>query len=256
MPNIDKHPTGTPCWFDLTTSNLDGARSFYAKLFGWTYDIAGPELMGYTTCKIGDRAAAGMGPIPPGVQMPSAWSVYFGVEDAEATIASIKSNGGTVQMGPMDIPEEGRMVVATDPTGAVFGLWQPKRHTGARVVNQHGAMAWQECFTRDVPRACEFYSKVFELEPTKIEMESMDYWILNRGKDSHGGIYTTSDIPADVPPHWLPYFAVDSADTSLTTLTTAGGKVIQPAFDTPYGRMAVVADPFGAHFAVIQLPKP
>jgi predicted enzyme related to lactoylglutathione lyase len=254
MTKIEKHAPGTVSWFDLMTPDPEAARKFYASLFGWTYDIGGPESGGYAMCKSGDLNAAGIGKRPADAPYPSVWTVYFSVDDADATAAAIKSAGGTMMMPPMDVMDVGRMAIAIDPTGAAFGLWQPKKHIGASVRDQHGAMGWQECLTRDPDKARDFYARVFKLEPVK--MEGMDYWTLNRGKDMHAGIWKMdASMPAQVPPHWQPYFVVDDTDAAVAKVSSGGGKVMKPAFDTPYGRMAVVTDPFGATFSVIKPPK-
>ena len=258
MTNIDKHQPGTPSWFDLMTPDIEKARAFYKSVFGWDFNVGGPEMGNYSMARVQGKNAAGMGSMPPNAPYPSAWTVYFNVDSVDATAEAIKTNGGNVMMGPMDVFEEGRLLVATDPTGAVFGLWQPKNHKGAEVRDVHGTMAWQECTTRDVARAKDFYARVFKLEPVKNDMpgmEDMNYWTLNRGKDMHGGIYQNKHLPAQVPNHWLVYFCVDDTDKAVSAIKTGGGNVMQEPVDTPYGRMAIVTDPFGAAFAVIKPPK-
>jgi predicted enzyme related to lactoylglutathione lyase len=255
MTNIDKHQPGTPAWFDLMTPDIEKARAFYKGVFGWDYDVRGPEAGNYSTAKVDGKKAAGMGSKPPGAPFPSAWTVYFGVENAETTAKTIKDNGGNVVMGPMDVFDEGVLVVATDPTGAVFGLWQPKNHKGAEVKDVHGAMGWQEVHTRDGNKTREFYGRVFKLEPVKLDDAGMEYWTLNRGKEQFGGVYHDTQMPEDVGPHWLAYFTVDNTDKAVSAVKSGGGKVIQDAIDTPYGRLAVVADPWSAVFAFIQPPN-
>lgn len=256
MTNIDKHQPGTPSWFDLMTPDIEKARAFYKSVFGWDYDVSGPEAGNYSTAKVSGRKAAGMGSMPPGAPFPSAWTVYFNVDNADTTTDAIKQNGGKVLMGPMDVFEHGRLVVATDPTGAAFGLWQPKDHKGAEVRDVHGTMGWQEVHTRDANKARDFYGRVFKLEPVKLEDSSgMDYWTLNRGKEMFGGVCKNTKMPEQVPPHWLAYFCVDDTDKAVATVKSSGGKVMQDAFDTPHGRLATVADPWGAVFALVQSPK-
>src|SRR5690349_2819557 len=131
MTTVDKHTPGTCCWIDLMTSDTEGARRFYASLFDWSFEVGPPESGPYTICFRGGKRVAGIGPKPPGAPMPSAWTPYLATEDLDATLARIKSAGGNVAMGPMDVFEEGRMAIVSEPTGGVFGLWQPKRHTGA-----------------------------------------------------------------------------------------------------------------------------
>ncbi len=253
MTTTDKHAYNTVSWFDLMSPEPAKARDFYAGLFGWTYQIGGPEMGNYSMAQVAGKNAAGIGQPPPSSTMPSVWTAYWNVESADATAKSIVDHGGTIMMPVMDVMDAGRMAIAIDPTGAAFGLWQPGRHTGAQVVSQHGAMGWQECHTRDGAKAQDFYARVFKLEPVKVE--GMEYWLLQRGPTHLGGVDHDMKMPAHVPPHWLVYFDVDNADACVAKIAATGGKVLMPAFDTPHGRMAVAADPFGAAFAVIQPPK-
>ena len=247
-----KHPFGTVSWFDLMSPDPAKAREFYAGLFGWTYQVGGPEMGGYAMAQVDGKNASGIGQLPPKAPSPSVWTAYFQVENADATARAITAAGGTIMMPVMDVMDAGRMAIAIDPSGAPFGLWQPMQHTGAQVVGTHGAMGWQEVHTRDAAAAREFYAKVFALEVVKVE--GMDYWLLQRGATHHGGVYNDTRMPASTPPHWLVYFDVAGTDAAIAKATATGGKVLVGASDTPHGRMAVLADPFGAVFAVIQPP--
>jgi hypothetical protein len=252
MANIDKHEAGTVSWFDLMSNDKPAATAFYRELFGWELEQMG-GAQGYTMCKIGGRAAAGIDAMPPGTPY-SAWTAYFAVDDADAAAKTIAANGGKVMVGPTAAGESGRYTIAQDPSGAVFGTWEPKHHKGAGVRDQHGAMTWQECHTRDAAAARDFYARTFKLEPVKMPGGQMEYWTLDRGAAKIGGVFHDTHMPAEVPPHWLVYFQVDHCDASCAKATAAGGKVIQPGFDTPFGRMAVIKDPTGAVFAINQAP--
>jgi hypothetical protein len=252
MSKIDAHTPGTPSWFDLMTPDIEGAKKFYGELFGWTFETGGPETMFYTMCRKGDQNAAGMGKQPENAPFPTVWSVYFATTDADADVARVREHGGNVMMGPMDVMEEGRLAVCTDPTGAVFGLWQPRRHGGAQVKDEHGSMTWTEVATRDAVKARDFYSAVFGLEGRKME-GGMEYYTLHKGPHTAGGVMQmTEQWPAEIPPHWMPYFAVDDVDAAAKRIAELGGKIANGPFDTPYGRMAVVSDPYGAVFTVMK----
>jgi predicted enzyme related to lactoylglutathione lyase len=256
MSTIDKHNPGSVSWYDLITPNLEGARKFYGALFGWTFEIGPPETGHYTMCRIGDRNAAGMGQLVEGSGHPSAWNCYFQTDSADADAERARANGGQVVMGPMDVMEEGRLAFCEDPTGASFGLWQSKRHKGAGVINQHGAMTWSEVCTRDAAKARDFYSAVFGLEARKMDAPGMEYYTLHKGDTTVAGILHMGEkFPAAIPPHWAAYFAVDKIDEAVKTVNELGGKVLNGPFDSPYGRIAVVADPFGAVFSMIQLSQ-
>ena len=172
MTAIDKHVAGTVSWVDLMTKDAEAARTFYAGLFGWSFEVGGPEMGHYAIASIAGKPVAGLGPQSPGAEgAPSAWTVYFATDDLDATAAKVREHGGNVMMPPMDVMEEGRLAVFTDPTGAHFGAWQARRHTGAKLVDQPGTMCWREVATTDVNKARDFYIRVFGLEPKPMSPE-------------------------------------------------------------------------------------
>jgi predicted enzyme related to lactoylglutathione lyase len=241
-------------WLDLMTPDAEKARAFYGELFGWTFKIGTPEMGYYTMAQIKGRNAAGIGQPPPGTPFPTAWNTYFGVDDMDATIARIKKNGGQVVTEPMDVMQEGRLAFCMDSTGAAFGLWQPKNHRGAQVVDEPGAMTWHEVYTRDAARTRDFYKAVFGLEARKMEGEGMEYWTLHQGAKTAGGLFLMGkDFPAEISPHWMNCFAVSDTDAAVKTVKRMGGKVLKEPMDTPYGRFAVVMDPAGAPFSIMKL---
>jgi uncharacterized protein len=168
-------------------------------------------------------------------------------------VAKVKELGGSLVMGPMDVMEEGRLAFLADPTGAHFGVWQARRHRGAQVIDEPGAMAWREVNTPDAEKARDFYGALFGLESKKLE-GPMTYWTLHKGEDTVGGVLQMTKEWVGVPPHWMTYFAVADADAAVKRVAELGGKVSVPPFDTPYGRISVANDPTGAVFSVVQLP--
>lgn len=258
MTTLEQHVAGTPTWVDLMSPEPAKAQAFYAGLFGWQYEVGGPETGGYAMAKLGGKNVAGIGPLPPGAPYPSAWSVYFATEDADRTIATVEELGGRVMTGPMDVVDAGRLAFMTDPTGAPFGVWQAKNHRGAEIIDEPGTMTWHEVNTPDAPKAVEFYGKLFGLEPKKLDAPAgFDYWTLHKGPRTAAGVLQMTKEWAGVPPHWMNYFAVaDTTDAAAAKVTELGGKVSVPPFDSPYGRISVVNDPFGAVFSLIKLAGP
>ena len=235
------------------TSDAEGARRFYGSLFGWTFETGGAESGFYSMCRVGGNDAAGLGPIPPNNPMPPAWTVYFSVRDANETCDRVKKAGGTILMDVMDVMDIGRMAICRDSTDAVFGIWQPLKRIGATVVGEHGAMAWSEVNSRDADRTQEFYRDVFDLDPRPLDDPSMKYFMLNQGEEAVAGVMQMTAQWGDIPPHWMPYFAVFNVDAAAEIVTSNGGQVVHGPFDTPYGRMAVIVDPQGAALSIIQL---
>ncbi|MGH8906072.1 MAG: VOC family protein [Egibacteraceae bacterium] len=165
--------------------------------------------------------------------------------------------GGKALVEPMDVMDQGRLAIASDVTGAVFGMWQAGKHTGAQLVNEPGAWIWNELVTRDLAAAQEFYTKVFGYSWDAYDTGEGGpaYTLPKVGENVVGGaMQMPADFPAEVPPHWMTYFAVEDTDTVVAAAERLGGAVEVPAFDTQVGRIAVLRDPQGGVFSVIQPP--
>jgi uncharacterized protein len=256
MAKRDSSEANTVAWVDLSTPDLDQARKFYSEVLGWSY-VGGddPNMGFYTTAQVGGRSVAGLAKAMKESPFPTAWSVYLSTTDADATTRKVTDAGGAVVVAPMDIPGQGRMAFYTDPTGAAFGVWQSAQHKGAQLVDEPGAMAWHEVYTRDVGKAREFYGRVFGLESKRMDDPKMEYWTLQKGPNAVCGVMQMGkDFPKDVPSHWNTYFAVADVDAATEKCVALGGKKIDGPWDTPFGRIAFVVDPFGAAFNLVKLP--
>jgi predicted enzyme related to lactoylglutathione lyase len=258
MPTrTEKWPAGTPCWADLSVPDLDAAKQFYAAVLGWDVVDMGERFGHYHLAHLPNGDAAGIGPLMAEGQ-PSAWTLYFASDDVDATAARITANGGTLMFDPMPVPEDasmGRMMMAVDPTGAVFGVWQATGYIGSSIYNEPGGLTWDDLRSPDPSAARSFYDAVFGFthEPVDGVQDGTDYMTFHSGGDPLGGMGDLMGI--DQPPHWAVYFGVADADAALSAVTAAGGAVIAPAFETPYGRMACVADPAGAMFWIVDTPS-
>ena len=157
-------PIGAPCWIDLMTSDVEKSRAFYAQLFGWESEDPNPDFGGYFNfTKDGGRVAGGMGS-QPDMGPPNIWSVYLQVDDAEATVAAAKANGGTVYVEAMAVADLGIMGVVADPGGAMIGMWQPGLHRGFEVMRDPGTPSYFELLTRDYDASVAFYRDVFRVD--------------------------------------------------------------------------------------------
>lgn len=260
MAVIDAPPTaGTPCWVDLMAKNQQATMNFYQDLLGWQGEVGPAEFGGYAVMTLNGRPVAGIGPAmaPEGMPAPPhVWTTYLSSDDADATTRRISAAHGTVMVPPMDVGTLGRMAVATDPTGAVFGVWEHKDFFGATVVNEPGALTWNECNTRDAEAASTFYGAAFDLTSSPSDV-APGYYILSAGGKPVAGLQDiTSTFPDEVPAHWKTWFAVDDVDSTRDAHIKAGGSVIVPPTDMPIGRMASLQDPWGAVFCVITPTAP
>ncbi|KUL33973.1 glyoxalase [Streptomyces sp. NRRL F-4489] len=259
MPEVTTpYAPGTPCWVDLAAPDQQAALDFYAGVLGWTGEIGPPEMGGYAVCRLGGKPVAGiMAAVAMGDQPapPTVWTTYLACADADAARGSVESAGGTVLMPVTDVMSLGRMFIAADPTGAVFGVWQAVDFPGAGVANEPGALIWNELNTTDRSAASAFYRAALGIESTAMEgAEHYDALQVN-GRPVGGMQPMPEHLPADTPSHWLTYFAVADADAAVDRVRAAGGNTIMEPFDMIAGRMAVVTDPQGAVFALIQ-PRP
>jgi uncharacterized protein len=248
-------PDGTPCWVDLGTGDIQKAVSFYSSQFGWDIQRGGEEVGGYSMATLDGRNVAGIGPNMSQPDAPSAWSTYFASTDADATAAKITAAGGQVVMGPMDVMDVGRMLVAVDTTGASFGIWQARAHTGVQLANAPGSFTWSEHMSRDFEGAKAFYAAVFGYEYGDMSTEGFSYaTLLINGQQVVGGIGAYPEETQAHPAFWGVYFGTADTDKAVDLATAHGGSVVRPATDSPYGRMAIVADNQGAVFSLISTP--
>ncbi len=255
MPTRNDAPLGAPCWIDLASSNVDRAQDFYGTVFGWTFESAGPDYGGYINAASDGHPVAGMMANNPEFQAPDGWSTYFHTADINAITSAVPSAGGTTCMGVMEVPAKGFMAMATDPSGAMFGLWQPLEHRGFEVIGEAGAPVWHQLNTRDFRAALDFYRAVFGWRTEVVsDTDEFRYTTAWFGDQQLLGVMDgASFLPEGVPSHWTIYFGAEDVDKTLQVITDNGGAVLRPAEDTPYGRLASAADPTGAVFNLSSL---
>jgi predicted enzyme related to lactoylglutathione lyase len=246
------HP-GTPCWVDLSVDDAERASTFYAGLFGWDVEIdPDPNFGGHGNFSINGKSVAGVSPnMEKG--MPSAWATFLASDDIERTAGKITSAGGQLVTEIMDIGEHGRMLVASDPAGAVFGVWQSGLHTGVRLANENNTLTWNENLSLDYEGNKKFYTEVFGYEYNDMGDDGFSYSTLELNGGPVGGIGELAEESA-MPAHWMSYFAVVDTDASVAKALELGGTVLKSAFDTPQGRIAILADDQGAAFALVSVP--
>ena len=264
MSERDSYAHGVPSWVDHSSPDPDGAARFYGELFGWeTEDVMPPGSDGsYYMARLRGRDVAALsGQMSPG---PPMWTTYITVDDADATAAKVAGAGGTVYSEPFDVFDSGRMAALADPSGAPFCIWQAGRHHGAALVNEPGAMSWNELMTRDPDGAKRFYGELFGWRTSAMPFEGGEYtvWHLPGEREPEprtgvGGMMpmVSEQWPTDVPVQWRVYFAVEDTDATAARAEELGGRVAVPSFDSDVGRIAVLNDPMGVPFSVITLPS-
>ncbi len=262
MTEMTEYAPGTFTWVDLQTSDPEKATEFYTRLFGWApEDMPAGENGTYTMLKQNGYNVTALYKMPEEVAsqgIPPHWDSYVSVKSADSSAEKAKSLGGTVIAEPFDVMEAGRMAVIQDPTGATFCLWQRNKHGGAQVVNEPCSLTWNELATRDVGAAQNFYTQLFDWSANSQQMGETEYTTFADGDSQRSGMLAmTDEWPAEVPPHWMVYFAVSDADDTVENAKLLGGTVVVEPRDIPdVGRFAAIADPQGATFSIIELVNP
>jgi predicted enzyme related to lactoylglutathione lyase len=243
-------PLGTPVWIELPVPDPPRAREFYGATLDWLFDVV--EEGRYAYCLVRGRRAGGIYRSPDD-RTPVQWRVDLATPDCDATAARVREAGGTVLDGPRDVFDFGRTASVRDPVGAVFGLWEGRRHPGAQVVNEPGALVRNDLVTATPEPARRFYAAVFDFTLDRNEdLPGVDFTFLRR-PDGHevGGIM---GLPSAAVSAWNTTFEVAGTDEVVRRAVEAGGRCIDGPQDFVYGRIATLVDPFGAEFSVITRP--
>ncbi|MFS8200537.1 VOC family protein [Streptomyces sp. CWNU-52B] len=246
---------GVPCWVDAQLPDVEAGRRFYGGLFGWTFEPFGhfDPSAGAVRALLDGEPVAALVPKQDG-RMPTVWTVYFATPDAQDMADRIRKAGGQIVTTPVAVGPYGTAALAADPEGAVFGLWEAGTHPGfghrtggtggtdrSGATGRTGAFDWVELYARDTAVAEAFYPGLFRDA------------LFGPGATREFGRAHISDVfPAEMPPHFLVHFGVRDCEALLGTVTRLGGRVRVPAFETSYGRVAVVSDDQGASFALFE----
>lgn len=251
---------GSPCWVDVSSRDPAASRDFYGGLFGWSYHIdPDPENGHYTLAMLGDRPVAGMAGVPAVGDQPVAWTLYLTSANIVHLATLVQQRGGRVLYGPQELPGQGSLLVATDPTGGPIGFWQPTAGWVFRTADP-GTLCWAELNTRDGAPADEFFASMFGYHQHQIgDGRAFDYTTWSLGEQTLlGRLQMGGEFPADTPPHWMLYFAADPArgtDGAVERVEMLGGTVHVEPFDSGFGRIAMVSDPSGAMFSLLDTSR-
>jgi predicted enzyme related to lactoylglutathione lyase len=243
-----------PAWVDLSSSDLEGSRAFYSKLFGWQIDVSpDPQYGGYALAKIDGKDVAGIAPSQtPG--QPTAWLLYIATSDADDLAKKVQSAGGTVVAAPFDVGDQGRMAVFQDPSGAFISAWQATSMGGFQ-TDAPNSYGWAELNARGIDGALAFYQQVFGWTAKTSEMAEgqppyTEFQV--DGESIAGAMEMNPMVPAEVPSYWMVYFNVEDVDGAFRKAVDGGAREMLPPGDFPGGRFAILSDPQGAVFGLLK----
>ncbi|MFT8395455.1 VOC family protein [Propionibacterium sp.] len=254
--------TGAPTWVELCTHDPSGAAEFYSALFGWEFQDRGEAFGHYQMVNGPSGAIAGAmssmvdenGPTETPTT-PTAWTIYLGTTDAEATVSAALAAGGQILLPPMPIPTVGIMAVVTTPSGAAVGVWQPAPFSGFTVTMENSTPVWFEQNSTQFDADLDFYKKVFGWDAHDMPMEGGPRFVTNGAdRDAVCGLYEAKGLSPSAGSQWHVYFAVTDCDEACEQAEELGGSVLSEPEDSPHGRFANLADPQGALFDIIAMP--
>lgn len=251
MGERSEYLPGTFCWSELATSDQAAAKAFYGGLFGWDADDrpVGDGVF-YSMQLLDGKPVAAIAPQPSQQRdagVPPLWNSYVSVDDAGALAARAQELGAAVHASPFDVMTVGRMAVIQDPQGAFFMLWQPREHIGASLVNVPGALVWNELQSPDLDASAAFYGDLFGWTAEELPGGRERYLVVKNGTANNAGMRT---LTPPTPPSWLVYFGVQDVERALARVDELGGSKLAGPIDIEIAKIAVVADPQGAVFAL------
>lgn len=252
MPyTVSSYPAGTFCWVDFVSKDMPVSKAFYEKLFNWTSEDmpTGDNFPDYTMFYLEGEDTAGGSPLWDKNMFP-AWFSYISVDNLDEVVQKAKQLGAQVVAEPMDVLESGRMASIIDPTGAMISFWQPKKHIGARVVNKPGAFCWNELYTKDIAKAKQFYGDLFGWT---FNADESGYVTIKNGGRSNGGMFAITEEMGNMPPFWAVYFSVENIEKMVERTEQLGGKLHMPVREVGVGKIAMVSDPTGLAFMMLEM---
>jgi predicted enzyme related to lactoylglutathione lyase len=258
QPASQEHHVGKVVLVELVTPDLVAAKRFYGGLLGWTFrDIEGGRA-DYAEASLGGHQVAGLihRDIPAGEHRQPAWLSFIAVRDADAAAKIAQQSGAKLLFGPRDMPDRGREAVLADPQGAVFAILASSSGDPPDTLAAPGEWIWSSLITTDPDADAGFYQTLFGYE----------VFDLDAGEDSQHLMFASDDyarasanpLPVrkpDLRPHWLNFIHVEDTVKMTAKVIALGGRVlVEPRLDRQGGKVAVVADPTGAVFGLLEWP--
>jgi len=252
MPAFTPTVPGEPTWLELVSPDPARSQEFYTELFGWTATDTGPETGHYVVLSKDGAPVAGLMSSQVVTTTPPGWILSLYTPDAAATAQAVRAHGGSVSFeGP--IMELGSSVVLRDPLGTLVAAWQPGTHPGFGALGDPGTPSWGELYTRDFHATTDFLRDAlgWDVHPVG-DTDDFRYSTLGEGRDARAGVMDGSGfLPEGTGGRWVAYIETVSIDEQAERAARLGGTVVDAPVDTPYGRLAEIADPHGFRLKLI-----
>ena len=257
-PASQEHHVGKVIFVELVTPDLAAAKQFYAGLFGWTFRDIQAGRTKYAEASLDGRPVAGLihKDVPAGEHRQPAWLSFFAVRDVDAAKTIAVQRGAKVLFEPHSIPNRGREAVFADPQGAIFAVLASSSGDPPDVLAAPGEWIWSSLITSDPDADAAFYQTLFDYEVFDLPAdEGAQHLMLASDNYARASANTLPANRPNIHPHWLNYVRVEDAVKMTAKLVALGGRVlVEPRVDRHGGKVAVVADPLGAPFGLLEWP--
>ena len=256
QPASTEHHAGKVIWLDLVTPDLAGAKRFYGGLFGWTFQEVSKRRTPYCVATLNGSPVAGLvqRAIGPGERRQPAWLTFLSVADVEQAERTALANGGKVLSEARTYPQRGRQAVLADPQGAVFAVLQSSSGDPPDVLAQPGQWIWSSLLAGEPDKDAAFYEAVFGYEVfDQIRDDGLEHVLLASDDYARASVNAPPSGSSALHPHWLNFVRVVNTVDSVAKVKALGGQVlVAPHLDRHGGSIAVVADPSGAPFGLLE----
>jgi predicted enzyme related to lactoylglutathione lyase len=256
QPANSEHHVGKVIWADLITTDVEGAKRFYGGLLGWTFrDITTGQNNSYTVALLDDQPVAGLisHDVPAGEHRQPAWLPFMAVRDVNAAKRIALAHGAKLLVEPRTYPQRGQQAVFADPQGAVFAVLASRSGDPADDEVSSGEWIWSSLMTRDADTDAAFYQSIFGYEVFDLASDGGNHLVLSSDNFARASVNTMSGTNANRHPHWLNFVRVANVVEASAKATGLGGRVlVEPHVDRHGGRVAVLADPAGAPFGLME----
>jgi uncharacterized protein len=247
-----EHHPGKIIWADLVTPDLAAAERFYGGLFGWTFRSVHAGDADYAVATLSGRPVGGLfqRPVPAGEHRQSAWLTFIAVRDVEAARKVALAQGAKSLTPVKTYPGRGAQAVFSDPEGAVFAALASSSGDSGDYLAAPGEWIWSSLLTTDPAHSAAFYKAVFGYETFDLDDDGQ-HFVLAADDYARAGVHALQ--PGHRHSHWLNFVRVTDTAAAVSRAVALGGRVlVEPHADRHGGQVAVLADPLGAPFGVME----
>ncbi len=256
-PATHEHHPGKIVFVELVTPDLDASKRFYGGLFNWTFRDVQAGKLDYAEAMLDGRPVAGLvhKDLPPGDQRKPAWLNFISVNDVDKAKSAAVSHGAKVLFDTHALPDRGREAVLADPQGAVFAVVASSSGDPPDELADPGEWIWSSLITSNVDAGAAFYQTLFNYEVYPVDDDgdgNSDHAVFASENYARASANSLPEKRPDARPHWISFVRVTDVDQAAAKVTSLGGRVVvEPRPDRQGGKLAVVTDPQGAYFGLM-----